>query len=99
MKIAVYFLILAVGIMQKNKILLLCTTALTICASFVFMIGIWAIDIGTSAIGLEHIIPVKVVTLLDERDPADHYHIGLVMAMLAFVFVVIYLNFVVILRL
>lgn len=56
---------------------------------YLFMLGIWSVDMGMSAVASDGI----VMTLFGVRSGADQYHFGLVLSQLCFLLVAI-LNFI-----
>ena len=59
-----------------------------------FMTGLWAADVGASAMILQASgVDVIVKTLLTENNPAFHYHLGLMLCLISFV-CMIYLCFI-----
>ena len=51
-----------------------------------FMTGLWAVDIGASAMVMQAAgQEVVVQTLLVKNNPAFHYHVGLLLSLFAFI--------------
>jgi len=62
--------------------------------TILFMTGLWAADVGASAMILQASgVDVIVKTLLTENNPAFHYHLGLMLCLISFVCMV-YLCFI-----
>jgi hypothetical protein len=61
---------------------------------FLFMLGIWAVDIGASAM----LSGGSVVYLFGTRTAVEHYHIGLVLSQLSFFTLSLLFIFYIILR-
>lgn len=53
---------------------------------FIFMEGLWAIDIGVTGMSMKN---GKVVTLFGTRNPDAQYHIGLTLCKMSFWIIII----------
>lgn len=63
--------------------------------SVAFTTGLWAVDIGASSMVMAASTNHEIVVngLGWSRTPMDHYHIGLIMALLSFISLVVLLSF------
>jgi len=74
--------------MNKMYIIMIIVMLNILCVT-TLMLGIWAVDIGASAMTIDD---GYIITLVGDRNPVDHYHWGLWLSQMSFVSLTISLN-------